>query len=184
MTPDSLILAAQSQAHAAWLQAIGSLLALIVAIGIPLRVSSRVRAAKAAEARLVARDHALSLITPLRDWAERWCIARTALHAGGETQERLAIMEAVNFNVRVMPDELTQLRGRLHALGTAAEPLQTLCFRYDKMTADAEKMERWRLGDYADPEEDQTWRRQHVVTIRAFLAALDESVTKLTELLA
>jgi hypothetical protein len=48
------IVAAQSQTHAAWVRTIGSILALIIAIGVPLYLQRKERHAEAQDARAIA----------------------------------------------------------------------------------------------------------------------------------
>ena len=185
MNVDPAIVAAQSQAHAAWVQTIGSILALIVAIGVPLYLQRKERSAKAQDARVIARDQAVVLLRPLQRWAERCNPVSDAIQIGGDANEAFAISTVAEFaGPNSVPNELAQRVGHLHVVADAAESLQRLVYRYSIVQEDRAEMQRWILGDYAEPTEVTRWRRHHIATIQAFLSALEESVTKLQDILS
>jgi len=124
MAIDPAVVAAQSQAMAAWVQAWGSLLGLAVAIGVPIWLAisaSHVRRAevkrKAMAMGLTVRYELKRIKWPLIRILEQWPASGNAplLVDLGDAGVR-EIWDDFKF-----PENLSQHYGRMHELGDAAE---------------------------------------------------------------
>ncbi|AVY67185.1 hypothetical protein [Xanthomonas translucens] len=103
----------------AWLQAVGSLFAIVVAIAVPARLASFDRRARAAEAIVRARSFALQHYRAMEVLGERLHANRSSNPAGQPVadQNMLASVEAAFAQCRIPSADL-------YLLGAAALPVQ------------------------------------------------------------
>jgi len=174
-----------SSEWAAWVQAVGSLIAITVAIYVPNAVQNRQEKIKREADRLLARDRALALVRPLKDWIQRTSPWSDALARCEPLADVMVIGWLVErFESLEMPPSLRQLEGRLHELGPAAEAMQNLFYRHDMVVADRPAMVRYALGDEADENEARILREQHASTLRNLFDAMSAGDQAVTQILA
>lgn len=132
--PDSaaMLHAAQGQVSAAWVQAWAAIgqgvlsVAAIWAAGLYARMQQGHDAAvRATAAYTVARDHALSLAEPLREWQTSW--SRYMEAAEGVSQSAI-VHTALSgtYGLSDLPVEVKAMKGRYSELGHAANSIQTM----------------------------------------------------------
>jgi hypothetical protein len=124
------------EGQAAWVQAGGSILAVIAAFAVPVliykgeskaREEAEKREARRREEteRLVARDIALIVYPVIQEWAK--LSARQEGLEGDDAEYAIAFDEVTGNGYQRMQEVLVE-SGKLHLLGLAAEPVQRCCF--------------------------------------------------------
>ena len=104
----------------AWVQAVGSVVAIFVAVIVPLRMQRQAKIEKDAEAKLKARSLAAELVNDLSDLT-------AAVHVLQEDAVRTlgdVLASDIAFQRTKIPDVLKHRAAQLHELGSAGATLQ------------------------------------------------------------
>lgn len=145
--------ALQPEAQAAWVQAVGSVLALGVAVGVPLHLYSRAKKADARKEVLRARGFALFILPEAEEMLR--VFRRAGYVARGTDGDEPDSKEAAD--VLVIPEAIKERVTQLHDLGDPAAKLQRAIAKglEAKQRLEYEHFYVSQGGEYYDPM-DQT----------------------------
>lgn len=136
MVADPMLVAAQSQVSAAWVQAWGSILAIVASGLIAGFQVRREAAARRSAEELLARDHAMLIAQDVRAWSDRargWIEGLNLESGMGEW----AVIEraAKNFEEFRPPLSVRDAIGDFRHFGAAAHSLQRSVVAWEEMSA-------------------------------------------------
>lgn len=174
--PDLMLQAAQSQTVAAWVQAFGSIGAILAAgfiAGWQSRSETRLR--KATE-QIVARDFAMLIERPMRAWtakAKEWLRVLNLMDGMGEWAMISQLAESPDL--MEPPTEVWRFVGRFRDFGPAANRLQEAAVAWNAISDGAAKIRAtWSQGDAVE-ESDTSGREWIVGMIRRYANAVIEA---------
>ncbi|WP_164116150.1 hypothetical protein [Stenotrophomonas maltophilia] len=143
--------ALKPEAQAAWVQAVGSVIALGIAVGVPVSLHARSRKADARKEVLRARGFALFILPDAEEMLRLF--RRAGYVARGEDGDEPDSKAAAD--VLVIPPQIQERVTQLHELGDAAEKLQRAIAKglEAKQQLEYEHFYNSEGGEYYDPIE-------------------------------
>lgn len=177
-----------SSEWAAWVQAIGSVLGIAVAVAVPTWIHFQEKARDRAKDAAIARDHAIVIGPALKQWLGdcRHHIERLNEDDFGEWQ----VMHSVaNFdNLTRVPKPVLGRLGQLHELADAAGPVQRLIHIHSLVLEARPGMARLSavgaLGDWGNNEEAAREKVDFVALIHSYFTALENAEKAVLSLLS
>lgn len=114
-----------SSEWAAWVQAIGSIAAILAAIAIAAYQQNKSARSRHSEKQSLATDLAILIFEEVYEWHLSCLQWQGSIEAVGVASHRLVVIDTAKFIVHTgVPGGVKNLFGRLHELEDAAQPVQ------------------------------------------------------------